>query len=288
MTTSAWRERRVVAFAHQGGAHEAPSSTLYAIEKCLAAGATAIELDVHATKDRQIVVCHDETVDRTTNQQGQICDYTLAELREMDFSFWFTPGSDVNPGQPDEAYLHRGRAASDRRFGIATLAEVATAFPSVPLNMDIKRTSPEVEPYEELLADELRRLERQESVIVASFNDAAINAFRDYAPEFLTSGATSETAEFYFASREGRCPDNFIPVALQVPADWEGITVVDELFVSTAHRHGIAVHVWTINDRDEMNRLLDLDVDGLISDRPSELVTVLRERGVAWDGRLGI
>jgi glycerophosphoryl diester phosphodiesterase len=285
MTASVWSERRVVAFAHQGGSHEAPSSTLFAIEQSLAAGATAIELDVHATKDRHIVVCHDETVDRTTSASGQICDLTLAQLRELDFAYWFTPGSDVKPGLSDDAYIYRGRAASDPRFSIATLAEVSEAFPGVPLNMDIKRTSPEVEPYEQLLADELRRLDRRDSVIVASFNDLALGAFRDYAPEFLTSGATAETAEFYFASREGRCPDDFRPVALQVPADWDGITVVDEAFVDTAHRHGIAVHVWTINEVAEMNRLVDLGVDGIITDRPSELVSVLTQRGVAWDGR---
>ena len=75
-------------------------------------------------------------------------------------------------------------------------------------------------------------------------------------------------------------------IALQVPTSFGEIEVVNQVFVDAAHNHGLAVHVWTINDRDEMNRLLDLDVDGLISDRPSELVNVLRERGVAWDGRL--
>jgi len=69
---SAWTSRRVIAYAHQGGAFEAPSSTLFAIERAVAHGATAVELDVHATKDRVIVVCHDESVDRTTNHRGEI------------------------------------------------------------------------------------------------------------------------------------------------------------------------------------------------------------------------
>ena len=87
-----WLGRRVVAYAHQGGAWEAPSSTIYAIERALDAGATALELDVHATADRRLVVCHDETVDRTTNGAGQICELTLAELGELDNAHWWAPG----------------------------------------------------------------------------------------------------------------------------------------------------------------------------------------------------
>ncbi|MEI8127540.1 MAG: glycerophosphodiester phosphodiesterase [Actinomycetota bacterium] len=281
-----WLDRRVVAFAHQGGAFEGPSSTLFAIEQAIARGATAIELDVHATKDRHIVVCHDETVDRTTNHVGEICNFTLAELQEMDNAYWWIEGAATTPDRAEGDYPLRGRAPSDRRFGIATLEEVATAFPRVPLNMDIKRTSPEVEPYEELLAKELRRLERTASVIVASFSDDAIGAFRCVAPEVLTSAATNETAAFYFAVREGSVPTPLPVCSLQVPASYGDIVIVDEAFVTAAHGAGIAVHVWTINDRPEMQRLLDLDVDGLISDTPTTLVNLLEERGVAWDGVL--
>ena len=98
--TSVWLERRVIAYAHQGGAWESPSSTLHAIAHALEAGATGIELDVHATADGELVVCHDATVDRTTAAQGTIASFTLAELREMDFSYWWIPGADVTPGRP--------------------------------------------------------------------------------------------------------------------------------------------------------------------------------------------
>jgi len=281
-----WLDRRVVAFAHQGGAHEAPSSTLFAIAQAIEHGATAIELDVHATKDRHIVVCHDATVDRTTNAVGEICNFTLAELREMDNAYWWIEGETVSPDHDAGDYRLRGRAPSDRSLGIATLEEVAVKFPGVPLNMDIKRTTPEVEPYEQLLEDELRRLERADSVIVASFSDHAIQTFRSLAPEFLTSAATTETATFYFAQREGTTPPSLPVCALQVPASFGDVRVVDEEFVAAAHHAGIAVHVWTINDLDEMATLLDLGVDGIISDRPTTLVQLLKERDCAWDGKL--
>jgi glycerophosphoryl diester phosphodiesterase len=283
--TNPWLQHRVIAFAHQGGSFEGPSSTLAAIERALGAGATAVELDVHATSDRHIVVCHDETVDRTTNHQGEIADLTLAQLRDMDNAYWWIDGATVTPGQSDESYVERGRAPRDRAFGIVTLEEVVERFPGVLLNLDLKRTDPDVEPYEELLANELRRLDRLDSVIVGSFHDQAVQRFRTLAPSVATSAATGEAATFYFSMLEG-VPSVPPIAAFQVPATYGDVTVVDERFVQTAHDAEIAVHVWTINDIEEMNHLLDLGVDGLISDRPTPLAQVLKQRGCAWDGVL--
>jgi glycerophosphoryl diester phosphodiesterase len=282
---SSWLERRVIAYAHQGGAHEGPSSTLFAIQQALANGATAVELDVHATRDRHLVVCHDETVDRTTNHRGAISDLTLSQLREMDNAYWWIEGDAVSPGRPDDEYLLRGRAPGDANFGIATLEEVAVSFPGVLLNLDIKRTAPVVEPYEQLLYDELRRLELTESVMVASFLDDALHAFRAIAPEVATSAATQETATFFFSLADG-APVVPPVCAFQVPATFGDVTVVDERLVSAAHGAGVAVHVWTINEVDEMERLLDLGVDALISDRPTTLARVLSDRKLTWDGVL--
>lgn len=282
---SDWTQRRVINFAHQGGSFEAPSSTLYAMAQAIERGANALELDVHATKDRHLVVCHDETVDRTTNHRGPIAELSLAQVREMDNAFWWVEGADVSPGRHDDEYLLRGRAPVDRRLGVATLAEVAEAFPGVLLNLDIKQSDPDVEPYEELLARELTHLELEESVIVASFHDDALARFRLLAPRVATSAATGETTTFYFSLVDG------VPVvpaasALQVPMTYESIRVVDERFVSGAHAAGLAVHVWTLNDPAEIDEALDLGVDGIISDRPGVVTERLAGRGVSWDGRL--
>ena len=282
---SQWLSRRVIAFAHQGGSFEGPSSTLAAISRALEVGASAIELDVHATKDRRLVVCHDSTVDRTTDRQGTIAEMTLDELSQLDNAYWWIDGDVVTPGRTPEEYLLRGRGPKDRRYGVATLEEVATTFPGVLLNLDIKGTAPLVEPYEELLALELRRLDLIDRVIVASFHDDAIHAFRTFAPGVATSAATNETAAFYFSHLE----DPVIPpvVAFQVPARFGEIDVVTESFLAAAHAAGIAVHVWTINEDEEMARLVDLGVDGIVSDRPSVLAALLESRGCAWDGNLG-
>jgi glycerophosphoryl diester phosphodiesterase len=282
--SNVWLERRVIAYAHQGGAWEGPSSTLHAIAGALERGATAVELDVHATKDRQLVVGHDETVDRTTNGAGQICDLTLDELRRLDNAYWWVPGADVSPGLAADAYPLRGRAPEDASLGIATLDEVLEALEGVVVNLDIKRTAPDVEPYEALLAATLRRHGRGDDTIVASFSDPAIAAFRREAPELQTSLATIETAEFYRTVHAGEPALTTSAVALQVPATFGEVTVVDERFVGGAHEAGLAVHVWTVNDAAEMHRLLDLGVDGIISDTPSALVKVLDDAGCAWRG----
>ena len=283
--SNVWLERRVIAFAHQGGSYEGPSSTLAAIDRALSNGASAVELDVHATRDRTIVVCHDETVNRTTNHEGAIADLSLAQLKDMDNAYWWAQGAPVSPGLPPNQYPDRGKAPTDQRFSIATLEEVARAFPGVLLNLDIKQSDPDVKPYEQLLVDELRRLERTESVIVASFHDLAIRRFRSLAPDVATSAATGETAAFYFSLIEG-APVLPPAVALQVPATYDGVEVVTEQFVEAAHQGDVAVHVWTINALDEMNRLLDLGVDGIISDTPTPLARLLKERDCSWDGAL--
>jgi glycerophosphoryl diester phosphodiesterase len=274
-----WLERRVLNYAHQGGAREAPSSTLLALRQSVAAGCDALELDVHATADGELVVCHDATVDRTTNASGAIAAMTLDELRGLDNAYWWVPGEVVAPGRPDAEYAYRGRAPSDPSLGIATLREVLEEFPGVFLNLDIKQTAPAVAPYEAALARLLREFGRRDDVIVASFNDAATDSLSAEAPEISTSAGTLATAAFWQAVQQGAEPPPSRHVALQVPPAYEVIPIVDERFVQTAHRKGLAVHVWTIDEADEMRRLLDLGVDGIMSDRPTVLERVLQERG---------
>jgi glycerophosphoryl diester phosphodiesterase len=273
-----WLDRRVLNYAHQGGAREAPSSTLFALRQAIENGADALELDVHATADRELVVCHDATVDRTTSATGAISAMTLAEVQELDNAYWWVPGEVVVTGRPDDEYVYRGRAPEDRDFAIATLREVLDARPGVFLNLDIKQTAPVVEPYEDLLAAVLREYGRADDVIVASFHDSATDAFKTHAPEVSTSAGTAAVAEFYGAVRDGTAtpPSVFAHHALQVPPTFGDITLVDEKFVTRAHEAGLAVHVWTIDDADEMARLVALDVDGVMTDRPSVLEGVLR------------
>lgn len=285
MQTNPWLDRRILNWAHQGGAKEAPSSTLFAMRQAVANGADALELDVHMSKDGVLMVCHDATVDRTTDGRGAIAELTLDELRRLDNAYWWTPGTVVDHDNPDpEAYVHRGKAADDPEFRIATLDEVLEAFPDTFLNFDIKQTAPTVVSYEQPLAEALLRHDRAGSTIVASFNDLATDRFRPFAPDIHTSLGTNGTAEFFRAVRAGDAPPATEGVALQVPRKFGDIVVVDEAFVAAAHDHGLAVHVWTIDDESEMAELADLGVDGVMTDRPQALEAILRQRGLTFEG----
>lgn len=280
-----WLERRVMSYAHQGGAWEAPSSTLFAIRRALELGVTGVELDVHATADRQLVVCHDGTVDRTTDGYGSIHALTLAELRSLDNAYWFVPGGEERKGLPSGAYSFRGRAPGDREFCVATLEEVLDLMddhPKVALNLDIKATAPVVEPYEDLLAHSLARHGGTERVIVASFVDVATEVFSGIAPDVATSAGMLAVAAFWRAVHQGEQPPPMRHAVLQVPGVRGDLVVVDERFVEVAHSCALAVHVWTINDEKETQRLCDLGVDGIISDLPTRLVALLAERGLAY------
>ncbi|MDP8975264.1 MAG: glycerophosphodiester phosphodiesterase [Actinomycetota bacterium] len=274
-----WLSRRILNYAHQGGAREAPSSTLLAMRQALEAGAAALELDLHATADGEVVVCHDPTVDRTTNGTGCIADMTLEAVQSLDAAYWWVPGSVVDhQGNPGD-YPLRGRAPADPALRIPTLREVLEAFPTTYLNVDIKQTAPAVQPYERLVAELFREHGREDDVIVASFHDDATAAFSAIAPDVSTAAGLAGMAGFYFAVRDGAEPPPMRHHALQVPPYHEGTTVVDPAFVGAAHEAGLAVHVWTIDDAEEMERLVDLGVDGIMTDCPSVLTGVLRSAG---------
>ena len=287
-TGNPWLERRVLNIAHQGGEIEAPSNTLYALKTAKAKGSEVLEIDVHATADRELVVLHDDTVDRTTNGKGRVDAMTLEEIQKLDAAHWFVEGCGTCHGKPAADYGLRGYATGERKlngrmkqyspsdFTIPTLREVLQTFPDDFINIEIKSTAPQTAPYEKELAELLAEFGRTDDTLVVSFLDQAIEAFKAYAPDVHTATATGETAAFW-ASAQGPLPGAPNPryQALQVPIQLNGVTVVTPEFVAKAHANGLAVHVWTINDRAEMESLLDMGVDGIMTDRPTLLEAVL-------------
>ena len=285
-----WTERRVLNIAHQGGEIEAPSNTMFAFKTAKDKGSDVLELDVHATADGELVVLHDATVDRTTDGSGRVDQMTLEQVQGLDAAYWFVPGVGTRHGRPPEDYPYRGFATGERAipeelsefepsdFRIPTLREVLERFPRDFVNIEIKNTAPDTEPYEETLAALLREFGRTTDVIVVSFLDHAIERFKLHAPEVSTATATGETALFW-ASAQGPAPGAPNPRyhALQVPIEFNGLTVVTPEFVEKAHANGFAVHVWTINDRAEMEWLIDIGVDGVMTDRPTLLEQVLED-----------
>lgn len=252
-------------FAHRGSSGTAPENTLEAFLEGIAGGADRLELDVHSTRDGHVVVFHDDDLDRTTNATGPLRLRTLSELKELDAGFQF---QDSQGGFP-----FRGKG-----IRIPTLEELLTALPQTPLNIELKSgEGASVEQFFELLD----RCDARGRVLVAAYEDPTIKRIRRVAPQATTSLSAEEVAEFV-----GRCMseslDDYTPVgnALQVPPDHEGIEIVTPAFVDAAHRFGMEVHVWTINEEAEMNRILDLGVDGLMSDFPARARAVFERRGL--------
>jgi glycerophosphoryl diester phosphodiesterase len=298
-----WLERRILNIAHQGGEIEAPSNTLFAFKTSLEKGSDVLELDVHATSDRELVVLHDATVDRTTNGTGAVDEMTLEEIKKLDAAHWFVPDCGTCHDEDNSAYAYRGFATGERKipkkmkrfspndFTVPSLREVLETFPETLINIEIKATAPDTMPYEQELADLLAEFGRTDDTIVVSFLDPAVEAFKFHAPNVNTATGTGEAGAFW-ATTQGPAPGAPNPrhQALQVPITFNGITVVTQEFVDEAHANGLAVHVWTINDRAEMEWLIGIGVDGIMSDRPTLLEKVLAEKAIvppAASSRIG-
>jgi glycerophosphoryl diester phosphodiesterase len=299
-----WTAERVLNIAHQGGEDEAPSNTMYAYERAMRLGTDMLELDVHSTADGRLVVMHDAKVDRTTDGTGYVYDMTLAEVQKLDAAYDFVPGVGTEDGLDPSSYPFRGVRTGERPpppgyhrrdFRIPTLDEVLRTYPKVPINIEIKgRADGDNASFArnaDLLAALLNHTGRGEGIIVASFNDSALDRFHAQAPQIAMAPAVGDVAAFKFASTP--LPEGM--VAFQVPITFSGLQVTDADFVQRAHAHSYAVHVWLSNDGEDesiYNQLLDWNVDGIMAAQPGRLERTLCARGVPrpergpdWPGR---
>jgi glycerophosphoryl diester phosphodiesterase len=260
---------RPLAFAHRGGAALWPENTLIAFEQALSLGCRYLETDVHLTRDGEVVVFHDERLERTTNGIGPVAAHSYDELRRLDAGYRFSPRPSASATRAVAEYPWRGRGLFIPRFEDLLQLSADARF-----NVELKSADPRlVERFWELI-DNHRLHDR---VLVAAAIDAVGRAFRRISMgRVATSAGQREATAFWAACRTGVWP--WLPVAydaLQVPERSGRLTVVDSRFVRAAHARGLHVHVWTIDEPAEMERLLALDVDGIMSDRPDQLQAVL-------------
>jgi len=259
----------VLNIAHRGGRREWPEHTLFAYEEALASGTDVLELDIHETSDGVIVVMHDAEIDRTTNGSGFIKDMTLDELQTYDAGYWFTTDGDVT-------YPHRGTGLI-----VPTLEEVFEAFPDAPYVIELKTGEGTI--IEDFVAM-ARDYDKVEQMNGAAFDDDVLVALREEAPEMGTSFGEQEVLIFFVqSSKEGGPDPDYVPPAefLQVPPTRGEIEVLHDQFVPVAHELGLKVHVWTINDEEEMRFLLEtFDLDGIMTDDPPLLAKVIDELGL--------
>lgn len=236
-------------FAHRGGAGAWPENTMPAFEGAVALGYRYLETDVHVTSDGVLLAFHDESLDRVTDRTGLIRELPYAEV---------------------------AAARVDGREPIVRFEDLLGAWPDVRINID-----PKHDGAVDALADVLRRAGALDRVCVGSFSDRRIARLRSLLGGGLCTSLGPKGVARLRAASYGLPAGRFPSPCVQVPPGRGSVTLVDERFVRTAHHRGIQVHVWTIDDAGEMHRLLDLGVDGIMTDQPAVLREVLEERG-AW------
>jgi glycerophosphoryl diester phosphodiesterase len=249
-----------VAIAHRGSRLLWPENTMEAFSGAVGLGYRHLETDLRVTRDGVLVCLHDPTVDRTTDGSGPVTELTFDELSSL-----------------DAGYRHMaidGRAFRGRGIRVPTLEEAVLAFPDASFVVDLKAENL-VGPLYALI----ERLGLHDRLIVGSFSDRRLQEFRvASAGRVATSTGATLARSWLVASRVGRGVGGEAS-ALQLPRHSRGLRVIDRKLIESAHAHGVQVHVWTVNSRLEMAELLDLGVDGIITDRPDVLKALLEERG---------
>jgi len=241
-----------IRFAHRGSRVLWPENTMVAFQGAVDLGYRYIETDVHVTRDGKVVIFHDNDLDRLSDGVGTFVDHDWADVRHLDAAFGF---------KPEEGLPLRGTGVTMPLF-----EEAVTAFPEQMWNVDLKQPG-----IAERFAAEVHRLGIEDRVLIGSFHDRRIRAFRHEAPGVATSAGPVEVARSL-----ARRPRRQVGAdAYQVPERATGVRLVTSRFVGRAHHAAKHVHVWTVNDPIDMRRLLDLGVDGIITDRPDLLNEVL-------------
>lgn len=235
-----------LAFAHRGGAGDWPENTMPAFEHAVGLGYRYLETDVHATADGVLLAFHDDRLDRVTDRTGEIAALPFSVVAE---------------------------ARVDGREPIPLLEDLLGAFPDARVNIDPKHDD-SVEP----LIEVLERTAAVDRVCIGAFSDARLRTLRArLGPGLCTSMGPKEVARLRLDAISGRVHPT--PTGcVQIPESFRGVTVTNAAVVRAAHRAGLQVHVWTVDDPAAMNRLLDLGVDGLMTDRPAVLKEVLTAR----------
>jgi glycerophosphoryl diester phosphodiesterase len=257
-----------IVIGHRGAAGDVPENTLASFERALADGAAILESDVHLSRDGVPVLIHDGELERCTNGAGCVRDHDLAALQRLDAGYHFQQ-------EGDPAYPFRGRG-----LRIPTLAEALDAFPHARFNLELKELMPGmVERSVRVVAD----AGGADRVLLTAANDALMTELRAHVTAtgvgVALGASTGEVARFAVAAWKGETPVPG-PMALQIPSEFAGRPLVTRELVAHAHRHQVQVHVWTIDEPAEMHALLDLGVDGIVTNYPARLVQLLAKRAV--------
>lgn len=255
---------KFLVMAHRGGRSLGPENTVYTFKRAIELGTDLLEMDLQTTSDGALVILHDREVDRTTNGKGAVDSFTLSDLKKLDAGFRWSPDN-------SSSYPLRNKGIM-----VPTLTEVLKAFPDTRINIEIK--SSQVNTIQDLCRT-IRDNGMSEKVMVACFDAGKLGEFRSICPEVATSAGASEAAMFYWL-QWAHLESAYSPSAqaLQIPEAYGDYRIATRRFIDGAHARNMRVHVWTVNDIESMQRLIDLGVDGIMTDYPERLVKILKKQ----------
>lgn len=247
-----------IRLAHRGSRVLWPENTMVAFQGAVDLGYRYLELDVRVTADGVVVVHHDATMERTTDRVGAIAALEFDDVRRADAGYRFGD---------DTGYPHRGKG-----LVVPTLEEVFLTWPDVHVNIDLKAPRAEW-----AVADVIARTGRHDQVMIGSFHDARVARFRRVTGGRVATSVGPARALTMWTSSRLRRPARHRAQAFQMPFDYRGFPI-DRRFIDAVHASGAQIHVWTVNEPSDMRRMLDLGVDGIVTDRPDLLNEVLADR----------
>ena len=235
---------RMIVMAHRGASADSPENTRIAVQTAVESGADYAEIDVHQTKDGEIILLHDETLDRTTSEKGYVWDFTWDEIRRLDAGSWF---GDEFQGEPVPSLEEIIRFSTGR----------------IKLNIEIKISREEPDIVSKVVTI-IHNYDFEDDCIVTSFDREAVEKIKEIDHRIKTG--------FIFGKDY---PEGVFT------GSWEVLScnykVVDKEFVKKAKKNKKKVYVWTVDEKSEMLRLIDLKIDAIITNKPKYLVKVLRE-----------
>jgi glycerophosphoryl diester phosphodiesterase len=252
-------------YAHRGGAALRPENTLAAFDHGLSCGADGLELDVRLSRDGVVVVHHDDTLERTTNGAGAVAAYSADQLAALDAGYHFTDGAGGFP--------FRGKG-----IGIPRLRQVLDRYGSAQLIIELKSSNAVLARH---VVAEVRESGAIDRVAFGSFDARLLRIVRQAEPRARTGAGREETRWALYRSKVRWPLGRTSYREFQVPECAGGTTIVTPRFVASAHRAGLPVKVWTVNEARDIERLLDWGVDAIISDRPDIAVAAVRRRAAA-------
>jgi glycerophosphoryl diester phosphodiesterase len=261
---------RPLVIAHQGGELLAPSNTLTAFQQAVDLGVDVLEFDIHITKDGHLVTIHDSSVDRTTNGKGNVHDLTLDEIQKLDAGYYF---EDL-----EGELSYRGKGAY-----IPTLEEVFQSFPNMKMVIEIKDDNPteRLSEISEKLWTLIQKFQKEDQVVVASFDQKIINQFKGISDGQVALSAGEDEIRKFIIFKKLFLANLYKPNAdvFQIPTKESIFNLANPSIMKEAERRNVNIQYWTIDDKETMRSLLEDGADGIITNRPDLLLEVLTEMG---------